>query len=173
MTFTDFHSTSSSINWVHSNIAEHLPAMKRFAMRLLGPAGEVDDLVQETVMRALGAADQFKPGTALKSWLFTIMRNTFCTAYQRKKREVVGIEDGFSRQLSISPPQEWAIQQEEMRKAIARLPLRSCRPLLLVSMGTSYDEVARLCGCEIGTVKSRVNRAHKQLADELGGARIN
>jgi RNA polymerase sigma-70 factor (ECF subfamily) len=158
---------------VRRDIAGQLPAMRQFARRLVGSHGDPDDLVQETVMRALGAEDQFKPGTALKSWLFTIMRNTFCTAYQKQKREQVGFGEDVSNRLSIFAPQEWTVQQAEMRKALDRLPEHYRQSLVLVAMGTSYDETARMCRCRVGTVKSRVNRARKQLINEMGGASVH
>lgn len=153
---------------VYANVEEQIPALKRFARRLVGPTGDVDDLVQETILKALGAAGQFAPGTALKSWLFTIMRNSFCTSYRLRQREHVGVEDALAAKLTVPPSQEWAVRRNEMRAALDRLPEQVRECLMLIASGTSYDETARLCRCEVGTVKSRVNRARKSLSDELG-----
>ncbi|WP_245582363.1 sigma-70 family RNA polymerase sigma factor [Neorhizobium lilium] len=158
----------SHFNAVEKGVEAQIPALRRFARRLVGSSEDVDDLVQETLTRALNAAPQFQPGTALKSWLFTIMRNTFCTSYRVRQREHVGMEDGMIAKLSVAPPQDWAVRRNEMQSALERLPPRVREPLVLIAMGTSYDETARICNCEVGTVKSRVNRARKALSEELG-----
>jgi RNA polymerase sigma-70 factor (ECF subfamily) len=145
-----------------------IPALKRFARRLVGPQGDADDLVQETLVKALSASAQFQPGTALKSWLFTIMRNTFCTAYRVRQRERVGIEDAVAARLSVPPAQDWAVRRNEMQAALDQLPAHVRQSLILIAFGTSYDETARICHCEVGTVKSRVNRARKALSENLG-----
>ena len=156
-------------NAVEHGVEAQIPALRRFARRLVGSSDDVDDLVQETLTRALNAAPQFQPGTALKSWLFTIMRNTFCTSYRVRQREHVGVDDGMIARLSVGPSQDWAVRQNEMKSALERLPAHVRDALILIAAGTSYDETARICNCEIGTVKSRVNRARKALSDELGG----
>lgn len=153
---------------VHTGIEAQLPALRRFAQQLTRSASDREDLVQETVMRALRSSHQFHPDTKLRSWLFTIMRNTFNTEYRRRCREPVGLEDGLLERASITAPQEWAVRRSELRCALGRIPPRSRRTLLLVAMGVSYIDTARLCDCEIGTVKSRVNRARKMLEDEIG-----
>jgi RNA polymerase sigma-70 factor, ECF subfamily len=153
---------------LRADVEAQLPALNRFARRLVGPNGDADDLVQDTLLKALGASTQFETGTALKSWLFTIMRNTFCTAYRVRQREQVGIEDSLASMLSIPPAQEWAVRRSEMEIALERLPQHVRQALILISFGTSYDETARICHCEVGTVKSRVNRARKALVEDLG-----
>jgi RNA polymerase sigma-70 factor (ECF subfamily) len=155
-------------NAVEAGVEAQIPALRRFARRLVGSSEDVDDLVQETLTRALNAAPQFQPGTALKSWLFTIMRNTFCTSYRVRQREHVGIEEGMFARLSVGPSQDWAIRRNELQLALERLPEQVRDSLVLVAMGTSYDETAKICNCEVGTVKSRVNRARKALTEELG-----
>lgn len=153
---------------VHTGIEAQLPALRRFAQQLTRSVSDREDLVQETVMRALRSSHQFRPDTKLRSWLFTIMRNTFNTEYRRRCREPVGLEDGLLERASITAPQDWAVRRSELRCALGRIPPRSRRTLLLVAMGVSYIDTARLCDCEIGTVKSRVNRARKMLEDEIG-----
>ena len=153
---------------VRADMQEQIPALRRFARRLVGPQGDADDLVQETLVKALSASAQFQPGTALKSWLFTIMRNTFCTAYRVRQRERVGIEDAVAAKLSVPPAQDWAVRKNELEAALEQLPEHVRRSLILIAFGTSYDETARICECEVGTVKSRVNRARKALSENLG-----
>jgi RNA polymerase sigma-70 factor (ECF subfamily) len=101
------------------------------------------------------------------------MRNTFCTIYRVRQREHVGIEDGMAARLSIAPPQEWAVRRNEMQSALDRLPGQVREALVLIAMGTSYDETARICQCEVGTVKSRVNRARKALTEQLGDVSLH
>ena len=153
---------------VHTGIEAQLPALRRFAQQLTRSVSDREDLVQETVMRALRSSHQFRPDTKLRSWLFTIMRNTFNTEYRRRCREPVGLDDGLLERASVTAPQEWAVRRSELRCALGRIPPRSRRTLLLVAMGVSYIDAARLCECEIGTVKSRVNRARKLLEEEIG-----
>lgn len=160
--------SEAPVDQVHDAIEAQLPALRRFARRLTSSTSDAEDLIQDTVMRALRSAHQFQPGTRLRSWLFTIMRNTFNTEYRRRCRETVGLEDSFFDRTAIAAPQEWAVRRGELRSALGRIPARSRRTLLLVAMGVSYIDTARLCHCEIGTVKSRVNRARKMLEDEIG-----
>jgi RNA polymerase sigma-70 factor (ECF subfamily) len=148
-------------------IVELIPALRAFARTFCREPTDADDLVQETLTKAIANIDKFKPGTRMKSWLFTIMRNTFCTHYRRSKREQVGLDQAVA-DTPIEPRQEWAVRQTELRKALHRLPPRQRQALVLVTLGTSYEETARLCDCEIGTVKSRVNRARQELLTELG-----
>ncbi|MGF6178953.1 sigma-70 family RNA polymerase sigma factor [Ensifer sp. 4252] len=155
-------------NEVRDGITDLLPALQKFACRLARFECDREDLVQETIWRALRSQHLFRPGTALKTWLFTIMRNTFNTEYKRRRREVVGIDDGYVNVVGCDGAQEWAVRQTELSAALERLPEESRNTLLLVASGTSYIETARLCGCEVGTVKSRVNRARKVLEDEIG-----
>lgn len=160
--------SEASVYRVHDAIEAQLPALRRFARRLTSSLSDAEDLVQETVMRALRSAHQFQPGTRLRSWLFTIMRNTFNTEYRRRYREIVGLDEDYFDRAGMPATQEWAIRRGELRSALGRIPAQSRRTLLLVAMGVSYIDAARLCQCEIGTVKSRVNRARKLLKDEIG-----
>jgi RNA polymerase sigma-70 factor (ECF subfamily) len=119
-------------------------------------------------MRALANLDKFHEGTHLKSWMFTIMRNTFCTKHHVSKRERIGLDDLDYRQ-AVQPHQEWSLRGRELEVAVACLPphYRSAFDLVIIE-GTSYEDAAQRCGCAIGTVKSRVARARQHLAERLG-----
>ena len=146
-----------------------LPALKSFARRFERGETDADDLVQETISRALGHMDQFHDGTSLKSWLFTIMRNTYCGAYRRRRREPVGVADDLSEyQLPVKSTQDWTMRALDVQAAIGRLRDTHRDALLLVVSGISYEEAAVLCRCEVGTIKSRVNRARCHLLEMLG-----
>ncbi|MBB4008646.1 sigma-70 family RNA polymerase sigma factor [Allorhizobium taibaishanense] len=150
-------------------IVSLIPALRAFAHSFCKTPEDVDDLVQETLTRALANVDKFDPGTKLKSWLFTIMRNTFCTRFRKRQREVVGIEPGFLDTLSVGPTQEWTTRAVEVREALSRLPTHQREIIILVVMlGESYETAAEVSGCAVGTVKSRLNRARQRLFQELG-----
>lgn len=107
---------------IRSEVVDLIPALRSFARRFHRTSTDVDDLVQETLLRALANIDKFQPGTNLKSWLFTIMRNTFCTKFGLAKREVIGLGEGISPQPSVQAPQEWSVRARELEKAFSELP---------------------------------------------------
>lgn len=147
---------------------ELIPALRAFARTFCRSRSDADDLVQETLAKAIANLHRFEPGTNLKSWLFTIMRNTFLSGVAKSRREMTGIE---VREAGSGPdaPQEWSAQVHEVRAAISRLPQAQREVLVLVGMlGVSYGEAARICDCAVGTVKSRLSRARVALLVELG-----
>lgn len=148
-------------------IALEVP-LRRFAHRFLRGEEDVNDLVQETLVKALMSRHQFQTGTALKSWLFTIMRNTFCTMYHKSKREPVLTNDFATFRLTCDAPQHAHIRYGELMRAVAKLPEDTRTALMLTASGTSYEKAAEICGCKTGTIKSRVNRARYDLAVAIG-----
>ncbi|MBX4864162.1 sigma-70 family RNA polymerase sigma factor [Rhizobium leguminosarum bv. viciae] len=157
---------------IELEIVELTPALHAFARRFLRSEDDIDDLVQETLLKALNSIHLYHPGTSLKSWLFTILRNTFCSNYRRRKREPVGM-DVILEQVAVAPSQEWALRERELRQALTRLSDDRRRALTLVAAGTSYEDAARICGCRIGTLKSRVSRARETLHSLLGNQLID
>lgn len=153
---------------VEDDIVELIPALRAFAQRFVRSNEDAEDLVQETVCRALKSIHQFTPGTALKSWLFTILRNTFCSKYKTRKREPSGFDDVIEN-FAVEPQQDWNATIQDMKNALEQMESSRRRSLLLVVSGESYETVAHICGCEVGTVKSRVNRARNELRIALGG----
>ena len=154
---------------VRAEMIELIPALKAFARRLDRSPSNFDDLVQETLVRALANIEKFQEGTSLKSWLFTILRNTFCTKFGLSKREVIGLEDCASARPTVNAPQEWSVRANEFHRALLDLPqhYRDAVDIILIQ-GQSYEVAAERCGCPVGTIKSRVNRARAQLANQLG-----
>lgn len=153
---------------IEKELVSYVPALQKFARRFHTSANDVDDLVQETIVKALANLDKYQPGTQLKSWLFTIMRNTFCTKFGIAKREHVGLDDDCAMRSSVQPAQEWSIRGRELEAAILRLPDHYRKALdLIFIQGVSYDAAAIVCCCPIGTIKSRVNRAREILTREL------
>lgn len=154
-----------------AEIVELIPALRAFARTFYRDPGEADDLVQETLTRALSSIHQFRPGTSMKSWLFTIMRNAFYTKIKIETREAPGSADCVSLRPASDPTQEWSARGREIAQAIQRLPEQQREVLMLIGvLGVSYDEAAGICGCAMGTIKSRLNRARLRLLEEMGEA---
>ena len=154
-----------------AEIVALIPALRAFARTFYRETSEADDLVQETLMRALSSLHQFRPGTSMKSWLFTIMRNAFYTKVRVESREAPGAAECVSQRPATDATQEWSARGREMERAIQRLPEQQREVLMLIGvLGVSYDEAAAICGCAMGTVKSRLNRARLRLLEELGEA---
>lgn len=145
-----------------------IPALRGFAVTLTKSATEADDLVQETLLKALDNIGQFVPGTNLRAWLFTIARNTFYSNYRKRRRSPVS-DMAEAGTLYTPPDQEWRLQMQSVHKALEHLPLDQQEALMLVGgAGLSYIEAAEVCGCAVGTIKSRVSRARARLLQLLG-----
>ncbi|MER2269120.1 sigma-70 family RNA polymerase sigma factor [Methylobacterium oxalidis] len=146
-----------------------LPDLRGFAMSLVPDATRADDLVQETVVRAWAAQDRFLPGSNLKAWLFTILRNQFYTEVRKKKREVEDADGVMAGQLIAPAAQEHGSDLRTIWTHIAKLPPSQREALLLVgAQGLTYEAAAEVIGCQVGTVKSRVSRARSLLTSLLG-----
>ena len=145
-----------------------VPRLRAFAISLCGNVDKADDLVQETLLRALSHLDQFEPGTNMPAWLFTILRNLFRSDYRKRRREVEDDDGSYAETLKSQPEQSGRLEFEELPEALAKLPPDQREALILVgASGLSYEEAAEICGCPIGTIKSRVNRARGRLAELL------
>jgi RNA polymerase sigma factor (sigma-70 family) len=151
------------------NIVDLIPALRAFARTFCREVSDADDLVQETLMKGLANLDKFEPGTRMKSWLLTIMRNSFYTRAKSAMREVPGLVDDASGRLVAEATQEWSVRGREVRDAINRLPPAKREIIMLIGvLGVSYEDAAEICGCSVGTVKSRLNRARAQILRHLG-----
>jgi RNA polymerase sigma-70 factor (ECF subfamily) len=149
-------------------IVTSLPSLRSFAISLARSVDQADDLVQETVLRAISKQDKFQPGTNLKAWLFAILRNLFCSAYCRSKREVEDADGCYAAALISIPDHEDRIMVKDLAAALATLPEGQRKAILLVGVeGMSY-EAAEALGCAIGTIQSRLNRARNRLAELMG-----
>jgi RNA polymerase sigma-70 factor, ECF subfamily len=145
-----------------------VPSLRAFAISLCGHVDRADDLVQDTLLRALSNIDRFQPGTNLNAWLFTILRNLFHSEYRKRKREVEDPDGSYAGRLKVQPEQGSRLDFEDFRSALAKLPHDQREALLLVgASGFSYEEAAEICGCAVGTIKSRVNRARSRLTGLL------
>ncbi|CAN7668253.1 sigma-70 family RNA polymerase sigma factor [Bosea sp. LjRoot237] len=157
----------STADFKEGLIAE-IPNLRAFAASLSGSMQLADDLVQDTLLKAWGNADKFQPGTSLRAWLFTILRNTYYSLYRKRGREVQDSDGTYADRLATHGNQESHLDLADFRKALAKLPEEQREVLIMVgATGLSYEETAEICGVAIGTIKSRVNRARAKLAELL------
>jgi RNA polymerase sigma-70 factor (ECF subfamily) len=145
-----------------------IPGLRAFAISLSGSADRADDLVQETVTRAMANIDSFTPGTNMPAWLFTILRNRFRSEYRKHRREVEDPDGSYMASLKASPEQFGRLEFRELIEALAKVPHLQREALLLIAAsGFTYEEAAAICGVAVGTIKSRASRARQQLAELL------
>ncbi|MFD2184410.1 sigma-70 family RNA polymerase sigma factor [Rhodoplanes azumiensis] len=145
-----------------------VPSLRAFAISLSANVDRADDLVQETLLRAWANLDSFEPGTNMSAWLFTILRNLFRSEYRKRRREVPDSDGAYADSMKTQPEQASKVEFEEFREALGKLPPDQREALVLVgASGFSYEEAAEICGCAVGTIKSRVNRARTRLAELL------
>lgn len=150
------------------DVLQHLPALRAYARSLCRRTQDPDDLVQETLLRAIEFAHSYQPGTKLRAWLFTIMRSRFYNDCRRRDRERTGDADCVSSLPRSPPSQEWHLRHKEMLAALDAMPVHYREALVLVAvLGESYIAAAAILGCDIGTIKSRVGRARGQLRRAL------
>jgi RNA polymerase sigma-70 factor, ECF subfamily len=143
--------------------------LRAFAISLSGSISLADDLVQEALLRAWSKSDLFQPGTSLRAWLFTILRNIYYSDYRKRSREVQDSDGVHARRLTIPGDQESHLDLEDFRKALTKLPAEQREVLTLIgASGLSYEEAAAICEVEIGTIKSRLSRARSRLIRLLG-----
>lgn len=145
-----------------------IPSLRAFAVSLCGNATRADDLVQETLVKAWDKQSSFQPGTNLKAWLFTILRNEFYSQMRKRGREVQDSDGAFTARLAIHPSQHGQLDLQDFRAALQLLPEDQREAIVLIgAAGFSYEEAAEICNCAVGTIKSRVNRARTRLAQLL------
>ena len=141
-----------------------LPHLRAFARGLCGRPDMADDLVQETLLKAWAAQDRFEPGTSMRAWTFVILRNAYLTDMRRNRFRGEYDETAAERILTAPAGQEQPIHLSDMHRALLTLPPERREALLLVGAGGfSYEEAAQICGCAVGTIKSRVGRARAAL----------
>lgn len=149
-------------------LLDAVPSLRAFAVSLAKNADRADDLVQETLVKAWDKQASFQPGTNLKAWLFTILRNEFYSQMRKRGREVQDTDGTITARLSIHPGQEGSADLSDFRKALGQLPEDQREAIVLIgASGFSYEEAAKICGCAVGTIKSRVSRARSRLQEIL------
>jgi RNA polymerase sigma-70 factor (ECF subfamily) len=155
---------------IEDDILACLPNLRAFARSLTGNRDRADDLVQDAVLRALSAASQFTPGTNFKAWIFTILRNLHFNEFRHNCGFIRPLEAADLETYSTAPTQQAGLELDDFRRAFNTLPAEQRGALMLVGAdGFQYDEAAAICGCPVGTIKSRVARAVR--AQEVAGSR--
>jgi RNA polymerase sigma-70 factor (ECF subfamily) len=150
-----------------------VPHLRAFARGLCGRPDMADDLVQETMLKAWAAQDRFEPGTSMRAWTFVILRNAYLTD-MRRNRFRGEYDEGVAERILVAPAgQEEPIHLSDLHRALLTLPPERREALLLVGAGGfSYEEAAAICGCAVGTIKSRVGRARATLSEMLSSGNI-
>lgn len=145
-----------------------IPGLRAFAVSLAQNADKADDLVQETLVKAWDKHESFQPGTNLKAWLFTILRNEFYSQMRKRGREVQDSDGVMTGRLAVHPAQQGMLDLQDFRAALEQLPEDQREAIILIgASGFSYEEAAEICNCAVGTIKSRVSRARSRLQDIL------
>jgi RNA polymerase sigma-70 factor, ECF subfamily len=158
----------SGAGQLQDELGKLVPNLRAFARSLSGNADQADDLVQETLVKAWKHRSSFEPGTNLKAWLFTILRNAFLSERRKRKFEVEDKDGSYAARVSVHGSQSGHMDLVDFAKALELLPVEQKEALLLIGAeGFSYEEAGVMCGCAVGTIKSRVNRARAKLAELL------
>lgn len=146
-----------------------IPGLRAFGVSLTAKADRADDLVQETMLKAWKHHDSFQPGTNMKAWLYTILRNEFYSQIRKRKLEVEDADGIHAGRVAVQGEQLGHLDMADMRTALTQLPQDQREAIILVgASGFSYEEASEICGVAVGTIKSRVSRARLRLTEMLG-----
>jgi RNA polymerase sigma-70 factor (ECF subfamily) len=155
-------------NEFKTQLAQVIPHLRAFGRSLSGNRDLADDLVQETLLKAWAARQRFQAGTNMRAWTFIILRNLFLSQMRRARFKGEWDEITASKLLAAPASQDRHVELGDMQRALLHLPQPQREALILVGAGGfAYEEAAEICGCAVGTIKSRVNRARARLADML------
>ncbi|MFN4185021.1 MAG: sigma-70 family RNA polymerase sigma factor [Hyphomonas sp.] len=149
-------------------LMEVTPHLRAFARSLCGDPSQADDLVQDALLKAWNARDSYTENTSFKAWTFTILRNSFYSEKRRSWRST-SLEPGVAEStLVASDDPDKGIELVALRNALEHLPQDQREAIILIGAGgMAYEEAAEIVGCAVGTIKSRVSRARKALAELL------
>jgi RNA polymerase sigma-70 factor (ECF subfamily) len=147
-----------------------IPRLRAFAISLCGRSTRADDLVQETLTRAWAKIDSFEPGSNMVAWLYTILRNEYYSDFRKMSREVGDPDGEFADKLATPAAQDGHMDFQDFQQAFRHLADYHREAIILVgASGLSYEDAAKICGCAVGTMKSRVSRARAILTQLLDG----
>jgi RNA polymerase sigma-70 factor (ECF subfamily) len=159
----------SASSFSPDDLVSAISNLRAFARSLSGSRDHADDLVQETLLKAWSKMEQFEAGTCLHAWLFTILRNIHYSGYRRTAHEIEDSDGSYANRLISAPSQYGRLDLEDLRKALTKLSGDQRDAVLLVGAdGLRYEDAAKVCGCTLGTLKSRVHRGRTNLAKHLG-----
>ena len=159
---------------LRGELVKWIPNLRAFALSLTQSAQESDDLVQDTLVKALSNLDKFQMGTNLRAWLFTILRNSFYNDIRyRKYHQTAPLDEIDPGHLELRATQEKYIEFKDVLTGLGRLvPEQREAVILIAAEGLSYEEAAAVCNCPVGTVKSRLSRARQRLEDYANGESV-
>jgi RNA polymerase sigma factor (sigma-70 family) len=151
-----------------TELARVIPHLRAFGRSLSGNRDLADDLVQETLMKAWAARQRFQAGTNMRAWTFIILRNLFLSQMRRARFRGEWDEQSANKLLAAPASQDRHIELADMQRALLHLPQPQREALILVGAGGfAYEEAAEICGCAVGTIKSRVARGRAALEQLL------
>ena len=156
---------------LREELVRWIPNLRAFALSLTQSAQHSDDLVQDTLVKALSNLDKFQQGTNLRAWLFTILRNSFYNDIRYKKyHQTAPLDDVDPVNLEFRATQDKYIEFKDVLKGLGGLvPEQREAIILIAAEGLSYEEAAAVCNCPVGTVKSRLSRARQRLEEYVNG----
>jgi RNA polymerase sigma-70 factor (ECF subfamily) len=153
------------------DFVQHIPRLRRYARALTRDRSRADDLVQDTIERALAKYHLWRPGSDLRAWMFTIMHNVYVNQVRADASAVVSALDDEGVQLAIRATQSDRLEVLDLQTALSRLPAEQRAVLLLVGLEQmTYEETASVLNVPIGTVMSRLSRARERLRLLLKGS---
>jgi len=161
-------SSPAGTDAVRAALSRLIPELRGFARFLVRDRAEADDLVQEALLRALRAVAQFRPDSNLRAWVFTILRNAHVEQRRRRRSEEAAIAAQFSGEEAIGPAQHDNAALADLQRRLWTLSPVLREALILVgAQGLNYEEAATVCAVPVGTMKARVARARRQLAQAM------
>lgn len=163
------HNDAAAMAVFQKDLTDAIPHLRAFARSLCGNPSEADDLVQETLIKAWTARERFEDGSSMRAWTFRILRNHFYSERRRAWRKQEQGGEIHENAAVTNEQQSWALQLDDVRRALLDIPDEQREALVLVGAGgLSYEEAAEVCGCAVGTVKSRVSRGRAALEKRMG-----
>ncbi len=156
------------------HLAAVIPHLRAFGRSLSGSRDLADDLVQETLLKAWAARKRFQAGTNMRAWTFIILRNLFLSQMRRARFKGEWDDVTAAKILAAPASQDRHIELGDMQRALLHLPQPQREALILVGAGGfAYEEAAQICGCAVGTIKSRVARGRVALENLLAGSQMS
>ena len=160
-------------NEFKDQLAQVIPHLRAFGRSLSGSRDLADDLVQETLLKAWAARKRFQAGTNMRAWTFIILRNLFLSQMRRARFKGEWDDVTASKILAAPASQDRHVELGDMQRALLHLPQPQREALILVGAGGfAYEEAAEICGCAVGTIKSRVARGRVALEALLSGGKL-
>jgi RNA polymerase sigma factor (sigma-70 family) len=154
-------------------LGQVIPHLRAFGRSLSGSRDLADDLVQETLLKAWAARKRFQAGTNMRAWTFIILRNLFLSQMRRARFKGEWDDVTASKILAAPASQDRHIELGDMQRALMHLPQPQREALILVGAGGfAYEEAAEICGCAVGTIKSRVARGRVALEALMVGGKL-